>query len=41
MGVGGSKIRKDQDEKNKKENEEVIKGNEKIDKDAKKEIEKN
>ena len=41
MGVGGSKIRKDQDEKNKKENEEVIKGNEKIDKDEKKEIEKN
>ena len=41
MGVSSSKIRKDQDDKNKKENEEVIKGNEKIDKDEKKEIEKN
>ena len=41
MGVSSSKIRKDQDEKNKKENEEVIKGNEKRDKDEKKEIEKN
>jgi hypothetical protein len=36
MGVSSSKIRKDQDDKNKKENEEVIKGNEKIDKDEKK-----